>query len=165
MTKAELIAALAPIPDNVECVGYFAREGITRPIQGIVTDHGVPPSEATFCLLMLDFPGEEQRPWEAGGTHTEIPVDWMGKINAELERLGVHPTLEAYPIAGAPQWVAWVDTQELTVLDNPEGIYHILAGLLDEADIDAIWYAIRSHINEDAAAQVAFESATGYRKV
>lgn len=89
-------------------------------------------------------------------------TDWIPQINAELERLGVYPELEAHPIQHAPDWVAWVDTQELTVLRNPLLVHDRLVRLLEDADMDEIWQAVQSQIDEEAETAVEWSDEDGY---
>lgn len=66
-------------------------------------------------------------------------ADFIALINEEFKRLHMHPDMEASPVSNEPAFCVVTDTQEATLLSDPESLYHALAALPDGAEFQDIW--------------------------
>ena len=80
-------------------------------------------------------------------------MDWIDRINKQLDALGLFPDVEAFNVRDMPDHIVLVDTQLVTVYQSAEGVSRLLAGVErqdDEHDtLDQIGYALYPNLVED----------------
>lgn len=80
-------------------------------------------------------------------------MDWIARINAKLEDLGLYPDVEAYDISDLAGHLVLVDTQEAVVYRSAEGVYRLLASVEPDDDehetLDLVGQALYPNLVEE----------------